>query len=55
MLNHCQDHLTFYHDAEDITPICCKKCGRLINYIITLNDSAWSTPDKEEKTDDRKD
>jgi hypothetical protein len=34
--NHCEDHLIRYSSTKDIKPICCKVCGRLIEYICTL-------------------
>ncbi len=39
---HCEDHLTHYPSTIDITPICCKKCGRLIEYKSTVNKNAWN-------------
>ncbi len=33
---HCEDHLTHYSSVKDITPICCKVCGRLIEYKCIL-------------------
>ena len=34
---HCEDHLARYSSVTDITPICCKVCGRLIRYITTID------------------
>ena len=34
---HCEDHLTRYSSVTDITPICCKVCGRLLRYITTID------------------
>ncbi len=34
---HCEDHLTHHPSVIDITPICCKVCGRLIRYITTID------------------
>ena len=34
---HCEDHLTHYSSVKDITPICCKVCGRLLEYKCTLD------------------
>ena len=33
---HCERHLIHYSSVKDITPICCKVCGRLIKYICKL-------------------
>ena len=35
---HCENHLTRYSSVKDITPICCKVCGRLLEYKCTLNE-----------------
>ncbi len=34
---HCEEHLIHYSSVKDITPICCKVCGRLIEYICKLD------------------
>ena len=34
---HCEDHLTHYPSTIDITPICCKVCGRLIKYTCVID------------------
>ena len=34
---HCEDHLARYSSVIDITPICCKVCGRLLKYITTID------------------
>ena len=34
---HCEDHLIHYSSVKDITPICCKVCGRLLKYITTID------------------
>ena len=34
---HCEDHLIHYSSVKDITPICCKVCGRLLRYISTID------------------
>ena len=34
---HCEDHLARYSSVTDITPICCKVCGRLLRYITTID------------------
>ena len=39
--NYCEEHLRMYSSTETITPICCKVCGRLIEYKSTLNDMSW--------------
>ena len=38
---HCEDHLISYSSTKDITPICCKKCGRLIRYICTIDPDSY--------------
>ena len=38
---HCEDHLSHYSSVKDITPICCKVCGRLLEYKCTLNETAY--------------
>jgi len=38
---HCEEHLIHYSSVKDITPICCKVCGRLIKYICKLNENAY--------------
>ena len=38
---HCEDHLIHYSTVKDITPICCKECGRLLEYRCTLNENAY--------------
>ena len=38
---HCEDHLTHYSTVKDITPICCKVCGRLLEYKGTLHENAY--------------
>ena len=35
--DHCEDHLIHYSSVKDITPICCKVCGRLLEYKCTLD------------------
>ena len=39
--NHCETHLMDHSGAETVQPICCKVCGRLIEYRITLNEKSW--------------
>ena len=34
---HCEDHLTRYSSVIDITPICCKVCGRLLKYVSKID------------------
>ena len=38
---HCEDHLIHYSSVKDITPICCKVCGRLLRYACTLNRESY--------------
>ena len=39
---HCEDHLTSYSNTETIEPICCKICGRLLEYKSTVNNKAYT-------------
>ena len=39
--DHCEDYLRDFTKSETIEPICCKVCGRLIEYSITLNETSW--------------
>jgi|5_EtaG_2_1085323.scaffolds.fasta_scaffold67504_2 hypothetical protein len=36
--DHIEDKLREYSDTESITPVSCKKCGRLLNYVSVLKD-----------------
>ena len=38
---YCESHLTHYSTTETIEPICCKICGRLLEYKSTVNDKAY--------------
>jgi len=38
---YCERQLTDYPSTETIEPICCKKCGRLLKYVSTLNSKAY--------------
>ena len=38
---HCEDHLIHYSSVKDITPICCKVCGRLLKYITTIDPKSY--------------
>ena len=31
-----------HKNTETVTPVSCKKCGRLLEYICTLNENTWS-------------
>jgi hypothetical protein len=42
----CEEHLIHYPNCETITPICCKKCGRLLEYKSTLNDRTYGRSKK---------
>jgi hypothetical protein len=33
---YCEEHLNHFPNHESIVPICCKKCGRLLEYKINL-------------------
>ena len=39
--DHCEEVLRSNSGTETITPVCCKVCGRLIEYVSTLNDKSW--------------
>ena len=41
--NHIEENLRFYTSTESITPVSCKKCGRLLEYVSKLKDdkSLW--------------
>ena len=39
---HCEDHLSHYSSVKDITPICCKVCGRLLEYKCTLDTDPYT-------------
>ena len=39
---YCEDQLLRYSSTETIEPICCKKCGRLIEYKSIVNKNAWN-------------
>ena len=39
--DYCEEQLRMHSSTENITPICCKVCGRLIKYISTLNNKSW--------------
>jgi len=34
-------HLFNYPSTESITPVSCKKCGRLLEYVSALNEQSW--------------
>ncbi len=36
--DHIEENLRFYTGAESITPVSCKKCGRLLKYVSKLKD-----------------
>ncbi len=39
--DYCERALQGQSSLEYITPICCEVCGRLIEYISTINERAW--------------
>ena len=39
--SHCENHLIDHSEVETVQPICCKVCGRLVEYSITLNEKSW--------------
>ena len=43
---YCENHLSSYPSTKDITPICCKKCGRLIKYISTIDPKLYNWRNK---------
>tara|TARA_B100000287_G_scaffold161937_1_gene152761 strand:+ start:769 stop:1080 length:312 start_codon:yes stop_codon:yes gene_type:complete len=40
--NHIQNQLRDYSSTESITPVSCKVCGRLLEYISVLNENTWT-------------
>ena len=42
MEEHCERHLFQYPSVEDITPRVCDECGKLLDYICTLNDKEYT-------------
>ena len=44
---YCENHLIHYPNCESITPHCCKKCGRLLEYTTKLNDRTYGRRTKE--------
>jgi hypothetical protein len=38
---YCENHLARYSSTETIEPICCKICGRLLEYKSTVNNKAY--------------
>jgi hypothetical protein len=38
---YCENHLAHYSSCETIEPICCKICGRLLEYKSTVNSKAY--------------
>ena len=36
--DHIEENLRFYTSTESITPVSCKKCGRLLEYVSKLKD-----------------
>jgi|TARA_R110002110_G_scaffold89128_1_gene232219 hypothetical protein len=45
--DYCENHLTYYPNCDSITPHCCKKCGRLIEYTTSLKDKTYGRSKKE--------
>ena len=39
--NHCEEHLRYYKSVKSIRPVCCKVCGRLMEYIVVLDKRTW--------------
>ena len=39
--DHCEEHLRYYKNVKSIKPVCCKVCGRLMEYIVVLNKNTW--------------
>ena len=35
--NHIENHLREYKSVESVTPISCKDCGRLLEYVVILS------------------
>ena len=41
--HHCEDHLLHYSSVETIEPICCKECGRLMEYKTTISEGVYKS------------
>jgi hypothetical protein len=39
--DYCEENLRYYKSVKSIKPVCCEECGRLIEYISVLNETAW--------------
>ena len=39
--DHCEEHLRYYKNVKSIKPVCCKVCGRLMEYIVVLDKRTW--------------
>ena len=39
---HIQEHLHDYPHTETMTPVSCDECGRLLEYVCTLNEDSWT-------------
>ena len=42
LTKYIERHLFEYPNTETMTPVSCKKCGRLLEYISTLNENTWT-------------
>ena len=39
--DYCEEQLLYYQSFKSIRPVCCKVCGRLMEYIVALNKRTW--------------
>ena len=39
--DYCEEQLLYYQGFKSIRPECCKVCGRLIKYTVSLNKRTW--------------
>ena len=39
--DYCEKQLLYYQDIKSIRPVCCKVCGRLMEYTVALNKRTW--------------
>ena len=39
--DYCDEQLRFYKNVKSIKPVCCKVCGRLMEYKLVLNKRTW--------------
>ena len=39
--DYCEEQLLYYQSFKSIRPVCCKVCGRLMEYIVAFNKRTW--------------